>query len=259
VQSYCRALRDAQAYIDADANELTTEELMEFLSWRKELIGSAALNTIVCALKYYYGKVSGQPEKVIHIPIPRKPSQLGELLTAKELSTLISTARGVKHKLVIELLFGLGLRAGEIGKIRLGDFDRKHRTITIRNAKGKKTRVAPYDEHLRTTMTTYFRKYQPTDYFITSGTKPSPAGITARGVQYIVRETRKRAGLRKKICPHTLRHCFAVHYLNNGGNLIRLKQLLGHACMDTTLRYLSYASIPLRDIPSPLYFLYVSE
>jgi site-specific recombinase XerD len=232
---------------------------MEFLSWRKEQVGSAALNTIVCGLKYYYGKVAVQPEKIIHIPIPRKPSQLGELLTSSELRQLIGAGRLLKHRLVIQMLFGLGLRAGEIGKIRLGDFNREHRTITIRNAKGKKTRVVPYDEHLRGTMIDYFRQVKPTDYFITSGTKPSPKGITNRGVQYIVRETRKRAGLRKKICPHTLRHCFSVHYLNNGGSLHRLQQLLGHKYISTTLRYLSYASIPLRDIPSPLHFLYVPE
>ena len=74
-------------------------------------------------------------------------------------------------------------------------------------------------------------------------------------MQYIVACTRVRAALKKHVCPHTLRHCFAVHYLNAGGNLIRLKQLLGHAHISTTLRYLSYANPELRDIPSPLNLL----
>lgn len=252
-------MRDVQAYIDALAHDLTVEDILEFLAWRKEQIGNAALNTVVCGLKYYYRKVAQQPEKIVHIPLPRKPSQLGELLISSELKQLIATAKSLKHRLVIEMLFGLGLRAGEIGKIRLGDFNRKHRTITIRNAKGQKTRIVPYGDRLRQTMTDYFRQVKPTDYFITSGTKPSPKGITVRGVQYIVARTCDRAKLSKKVCSHTLRHCFAVHYLNNGGSLLRLKQLLGHKYISTTLRYLSYASIPLREIPSPLHFLYVPE
>ena len=77
-----------------------------------------------------------------------------------------------------------------------------------------------------------------------------------RGVQYIVRCTCERAQLTKKVCPHSLRHCFAVQYINNGGNLLRLKQLLGHAHFSTTFRYLSYASPELKDIPSPLSFLF---
>lgn len=78
----------------------------------------------------------------------------------------------------------------------------------------------------------------------------------AKGKKRIVRTARQRAGLRKKVCPHLLRHCFAVHYLDHGGNLLRLKQLLGHAHVSTTLRYLSYANPELSDIPSPLHFLH---
>lgn len=259
VQSYCRALRDAQAYINADANDITPEELMEFLTWRKVQVGNAALNIIVCGLKYYYGKVNGQPEKIVWIPTPRKPKQIGELLTAIELRTLIAAAKGVKHRLVIELLFGLGLRAGEVGKICLGDFDRKHRTIIIRNTKGGGHRILPYDDTLRKTLIEHFRTNRPKHYLIVSGTKKSDKGILVRGVQHIVSRTRDRAAISKKFSPHTLRHCFAVHYLNNGGSLIRLKQLLGHKYLSTTLRYLSYASVPLRAPLSPLHFLYVSE
>lgn len=73
---------------------------------------------------------------------------------------------------------------------------------------------------------------------------------------HIVRVLHQRSGITKRVCPHSMRHCFAVHYLNNGGNLLRLKQLLGHAHLSTTLRYLSYASPELKDIPSPLSFLF---
>jgi hypothetical protein len=78
------------------------------------------------------------------------------------------------------------------------------------------------------------------------------SAITIRGVQYIVKEVLKRSKLKKEVHPHTFRHSFAIHYINNGGNLLRLQQLLGHEHIDTTFHYLKYCTIPLLDTPTPL-------
>lgn len=258
ILTYARALRDLQDYHHALADALTSEEILDFLAHRQTQVGNSTLNQICCALKYFYGRVIASPERVVDIPTPRKPGQLGELLTADELRRLVAAAANLRHRVVIELLIGLGLRGGEIGRLRLGDFDRHNRSVTIRGAKGGHIRVLPYGERLRTTLRVYFLNYRPDDYLIPAGHRGQKPGIAVRGVQYILRQTRQRARLRKPFSPHTLRHCFAVHYLNNGGSLVRLQQLLGHKYLTTTLRYLSYASIPLRDTPSPLDFLYVS-
>lgn len=256
MRNYVCALRDLQGYIDALAENITRDELLEFLAWRKLTVGNSTLNTNACALKYYYEKVARQPEKIVHIPTPRKPKQLGELLTDREVRSLIDTTKNPGHRLVIALLFGFGLRSSEVGQLRYDDFDADRLTLTIRNAKGGKTRVLPYGRHLRVFLLDHYRNGEPTDYLFNSNNrKAGRVGISNRGVQHIVREARKRTGIRKEFCPHTLRHCFAVSYLNNGGNLIRLKELLGHAHISTTFRYLRYASPQLKDIPSPLAFL----
>lgn len=170
---------------------------------------------------------------------------------------LFAAAESPKYRLVLSLIFGLGLRAGEVAKLRLHDFDRHQRTLIIRKAKGGKQRTLPYDEAIRHDLIAYFRDEKPSDYLFTSATRKSETGgISVRGVQYIVREVLKVSGITKRVCSHTLRHCFAVQYLNHGGNLIRLKQLLGHANFGTTFRYLSYSNPELKDIPSPLYFLF---
>ncbi len=240
----------------AEADAISSNDILIFLAERDEQISKSSLNTTCCALKYFYGKVLGDPDRIVDIPTPRKPTQLGELLTAEEIKHLLHSAKKVRHCLVLELLFGLGLRASEVATIRLCDFNKTHRSLTIRNAKGGKTRVLPYGEHLRQTLIQYYRQHRPTDYLFPPGYKGDQKSISKRGIQYIVRQTLKRSGINKKVSPHTLRHCFAIHYLNNGGTLIRLKQLLGHKYLTTTLRYLSYASIPLRDIDTPLEFLY---
>jgi site-specific recombinase XerD len=259
VLNYTRPLRDLMEYHHAEADAISADEILTFLAEREKTIGKSTLNTLCCALKYFYGKVLGDPDRIVDIPTPRKPKQIGELLTATEVRHLLARAKNLRHRLVLELLFGLGLRSSEFGRIRLGDFNKEHRTITIRNGKGGKTRVLPYGDHLRQTLIAYFRDYRPVDYLIPAGYRSEKAGIAIRGVQYIVACTRDRALIGKKFSPHTLRHSFAVHYLNNGGSLLRLQQLLGHKYLTTTLLYLSYASIPLREVASPLDFLYVSD
>lgn len=258
VLSYCRALRDLQAHFDAKADTISAKQLLKFLAKRQQEVGPSTLNIICCGLKYFYGQVLGDHERVVDMPIARKSKQLGDLLTASEVCKLIDAADSLRHRVVIELLFGLGLRAGEIGGLTLGDFDKVNRTVRIRKSKGGNERILPYGGRLRSTLRTYYQHYLPDDYLIPAGSGAKNPGIAVRGVQYIVPMALVRSGLRKKVCPHSLRHSYAVHYLNNGGSLLRLKQLLGHKCMTTTLLYLRYSSIPLRDIDSPLDHIYVS-
>ncbi|MCB9349910.1 MAG: tyrosine-type recombinase/integrase [Lewinellaceae bacterium] len=253
--NYVRSLRDVQERTGKPADELTRDELLAYLAARRKHLSASTLNTVVCALKYYYREVARRLELVVDIPNPRKPKQLGDLLNADELRLFLGAARSMRHRLVLELLFGLGLRAGEVGRLRISDFNREQGTLTVRTSKGGITRVLPYGGRLRDTLNQYYRQERPKDFLIPGRERSSSQGISLRGVQYITSTTLQRSRLRKKVCPHTLRHCFAVHYLNNGGNLVRLQQLLGHAYLSTTLLYLRYASITLRDIPSPLDFL----
>ena len=254
--NYVRALRDVQERTGKPADELSRDELLAYLAARRKQLSASTLNTVVCSLKYYYREVARRLELVVDIPNPRKPKQLGDLLNADELRLFLSAARSLRHRLVLELLFGLGLRAAEVGRLRISDFNREQATVTIRTSKGGITRVLPYGGRLRNTLNLYYRQERPRNVLIPGRERSASQGISVRGVQYIVRYTLQRCRLPKQVCPHTLRHCFAVHYLNNGGNLVRLQQLLGHAYLSTTLLYLRYASITLRDIPSPLDFLF---
>lgn len=213
----------------------------------------------VCALKYYYREVLRRLDLVLSIPNPRRSKQIGEVLTAQEMRHFLSSCRSLRHLLVVELLFGLGLRASEVGRLRLGDFDARQRSVTIRTSKGNITRVLPYGDRLRTTLIQYYRQEKPVQYLVPGRDRSDGPGISVRGVQYIVRMTLNRSRLRKQVSPHALRHTFAVHYLNCGGNILRLQQLLGHTYLSSTLIYLRYISIRLQDITSPLDQLYDAQ
>lgn len=254
--SYVRALRDLQKHFDASADQLSRQQLLAYLALKRKTYSSSSLNMQVCALKYYYREVLRRLDLVVTIPNPRRSKQIGEVLNPTEVRHFISCARSLRHQLVIELLFGLGLRASEVGRLRIGDFNAQQRTLTVRTSKGGITRVLPYGPRLRNTLNQYFLQQRPDDYLIPGRERSNTNGISVRGVQYIIRMTLQRSRIKKRVCPHALRHTFAVHYLNNGGNILRLQQLLRHTYLSSTLIYLKYATMQLHEIDSPLDFLY---
>lgn len=174
-------------------------------------------------------------------------------MTVVEVDRLLDHARSIRHSAILHVLYDLGLRARELSRLRLSNFHRVSKSVQIRFGTGGRHRTLPYGGVLSEILNEYFRQHRPKDWLF-RGAKGN-AHTSIRGVQYVVRESVKRAGLSKDIHPHTLRDTYAVHYLNNGGNILRLQQLLGHAHLSTTLLYLRYANIPLADIASPLDFL----
>ena len=250
--NYTRAVRDLMHATGKTPDQLCESGIIDHLNRyrdRKKLSPSA-LNIRICGIKYYFREVAHRLDIDINIPNPRRVKQIGDILTPAEVNRLCQHARSIRHLAVLQLLIDTGLRAREAGRLRLGDFDKSNRSITVRTGKGGKHRTVLYGAQLRNTLNEYFRQRRPKDYLF-PGAKGNPF-MSVRGVQWIVRESVKRARIQKDIHPHSLRHTFAVHYLNNGGNLVRLKQLLGHAHLSTTLLYLRYATIPLRDIDTPL-------
>ena len=250
--SYSRAVRDLMEDTQKVPLDLTETEIIGHLSRLREKqdLSSSAINSRICGLKYLYREVYHRLDIVVDLPNPRRAKLVGDILTASEIKQLFAGVNSIKHLAILHLLFDTGLRAREVSRLRLGDFDPKNGTLTVRFGKGKKDRVVPYGAQARETLLEYFRQTRPADALFLGSTTGEM--FTVRGVQYVVNQALKRSGLKKEVHPHTLRHSFAVHYLNNGGSLVRLQQLLGHAHISTTLVYLKYTSIPLREIATPL-------
>jgi len=151
----------------------------------------------------------------------------------------------MRQFLILNLLYDTGIRVRELTRLRACDFDRVHRTIMIRNSKGNKSRVVFYGIEVQNILNTYclVRGSVPKNTLLESY-KEKGQPLTMRGVQFIIRRIVKRSGIKKRVSPHTLRHSFAVHYLNEGGSLFDLQKLLGHENITTTLHYLKYANLP---------------
>jgi site-specific recombinase XerD len=250
--TYSRSLHDLMIATQKVPLNITEPEIVTHLSDLRDKRGlsSSAINGRICGIRYYYREVVHRLDIIVDLPNPRRAKVIGDTLNEAELRQLMDGTRSITHLAILHLLFDTGLRAREVAGLRLGDFDPKNGTLTVRHGKGGKHRVLPYGQQTRETLLELFRQEKPTDALFVGVTTGTP--FTVRGIQYVVNQAYKRSGLKKEVHPHTLRHSFAIHYLNNGGSVLRLQQLLGHADIGTTMIYLKYASIPLREVTSPL-------
>ena len=253
--NYVRGVRHLMMELGKLPEDCSVNEIKGFLVKLRDTgqLSSSSINLRVCGLKYYFRNVAKRLDLVVGIPNPRIAKYHTEVLNTDELTQLFRACRDVRQLLIIQLLFDTGMRSGELLRLKFNDFDKTNRTIILRKCKGGKLRVIPYGAHIRTTLKDYIKVlgYLPKGAIIESY-KEKGSPLSKRGLQHIVREVAKRSGIKKKISCHTLRHSFAVHFLNNGGHLPQLQRLLGHSHLTTTLHYLKYAHIPLREIKTPL-------
>lgn len=245
-QNYIRGVRNLMIHYNRLPEECTVDEIKAYLVFVRDqkTFSSSTINLRVCGLKYYFRHVVHRLDLVTRIPNPRIQKYDFDILNFEEVALLQRCCRDMRQFLIISMLYDTGIRVRELIRIRPSDFDKHHRTIMIRNSKGKKTRVVHYGETLRDTLNKFckVRGSLPENTLLESY-KEKNKPLTIRGVQFIVRQIAKRSGIKKKISPHTFRHTYAVHYLNAGGSLFHLQKLLGHENITTTLHYLKYAKL----------------
>lgn len=246
-QNYLRGLRDLMLHLNKRPEDCSADEIKSYLVFARDnqQLSSSSVNLRVCGIKYYCREVIRRLDLVVNIPNPRIQKYFTEVLTFEEVQRLFGASRDIRQLLVLQLIYETGVRTRELVRLRVSDFDKRLRVITIRNSKGRKTRTVPYGDQLRHTLRQYciVRGSVPANTVIESVKEPGNP-LKIRGIQFIVKEAVRRSGLKKRIHPHTLRHTFAVHYLNLGGTLPELQRLLGHEHITTTLHYLKYAHIP---------------
>lgn len=250
--SYIRPVRDLMEALGKVPENISEPEVIRHLNHYRETknISPSALNTRVYGITYYYHNVLKESHLRFNIPNPGRITNIGEVLTMQEVSILLGACYYLKQAAVLHILYDTGIRAREVANLRIRDFNKETGMLRINCSKGGKHRMVPYGEAVKEALTAYFLIEKPTDWLFEGNTKGEPMGTKA--VQYMVREALKRTAIRKDVHPHTIRHTFAVHYINEGGSLLRLQQILGHVSMSSTLGYLRFASIPLHEIDTPL-------
>ena len=204
---------------------------------------------MVSALKhfaYFYPACAINAEAIF---MPRKDKKLPEILSIQEVLRLIEVTKNIKHKTIIAMLYGSGLRIGELLQLQLKDFDFDRDQLHIRNAKGRKDRYATIAKSVYPLLKSYYSSYKPTVYFIEN---PNGGLYSAGSVRSFLKKSCRAAGINKKVTPHTLRHSYATHLLEQGTDIRYIQELLGHSKPETTMIYTHVTQKSLRDIRSPL-------
>jgi integrase/recombinase XerD len=205
----------------------------------------------LAALRFFYGVTLGRPGVMKDFRYPKQRQQLPEILSRGEAERILAEVHRPKHRALVMLLYGAGLRVSEACTLQTRDIDRARMLIHVRCGKGRKDRYVMLSPRLLCSLEQYWRSARPKDEGFFPG-RSGNAALTRQSVHQLLKKVSKRIGLRKKVSPHTLRHSFATHLLEAGTDLRTIQRLLGHARLETTTRYLHVTELHVGQVKSPL-------
>lgn len=207
------------------------------------------INQAVNSIKFYYEVVLGMPNRFYSIERPRTKEKLPTVLSESEVKAIIQSTRNLKHKAIISTLYSTGARISELLNMELIHIDGQRNKVLIPDSKGGKDRYTIISAKVIELLRLYVKQFKPKKYLF-EGANGSMYSDTS--VRKIILQSCKRAGIKKKVSPHTFRHCFATHLLENSVDLRYIQVLLGHGSSKTTERYTYVSNKSTENIVNPI-------
>jgi site-specific recombinase XerD len=255
VTNYGRSLAALALHFGRSPHRVGIEELNGYL-YRLTTEGSQSASYFkhtVYALRHWL-RLFGMEEKAIQMPSIRKDEKLPVVLSKAEVKELIGLPAQLKHRYLLALAYGSGLRMNELRLLKISDVDVCRKLVHVRMGKGRKDRYVVLSELSADGLARYLQQVKPRVYLFEGQTPAQPMG--ERSIQYIISEALKKSNIHKEVSMHTLRHSFATHLLEEGVDLHSIQRQLGHADLRITMRYLHVAQIKAKPVHSPLDSLY---
>jgi integrase/recombinase XerD len=234
--------------------DLTPDDLRRYMvfAMEKQGINENTAHSRLNALKFYFEQVLGREKFFWEIPRPKKKNELPKMFSQDEIAAIINSTANKKHKTMLMLAYSAGLRVSEVVSLKTMDIDSKRMTIVVRQAKGKKDRLAGLSPVLLVMLREYAKEYKPDkNGFLFEGNQKGICYST-RSLQEVLQAAKKKAGILKPGSIHSMRHSFATHLVDRGTDVSMIQKLLGHNSIKTTLRYLHTSNKDLLKIISPL-------
>jgi site-specific recombinase XerD len=207
-------------------------------------LSSSSIRQAGFAVKFYLNLIGKDSSE---IPNYKKDKKLPVILSKKEINNMILSTNNFMYRVIIQTMYGAGLRLSEVINLRWKDIDFQRNLIHIKSAKGKKDRIAMLSPKLKKNLIKLSLKKTGLIFVNSRNQKYNP-----RTIQSIISKSAKLAGINKKVTPHTLRHSFATHLLENGTDIRYIKDLLGHSSIRTTMIYTHVSNKNISRIKSPL-------
>jgi site-specific recombinase XerD len=211
--------------------------------------GYTSQKQFISALRLFYKEVFRKEMDFQSIYPTQKPHALPNILSKPEVRALLQSISNLKHRAMLTTIYGLGLRSGELIRLKIADIDSERMLVSIKASKGKKDRVVMLSPKLVQLLRDYFRKYHPKEYLF-EGRDGKPYSSASLNKVFVTAKC--KAGIKKQATLHTLRHSFATHLLENGTDIRVIQKLLGHNNISTTLLYTKVSSNVIGKVRSPL-------
>ena len=250
INTYLACLNYFKTYFKGiGINHLTKEDIIEYLFHLiEENYSKSTQNQHINAIKFYYEKVLGRKKEYYHIERPLKENKIPVVLSKHEIQTLLNSTNNLKHLTILAVIYSCGLRISELINLKIKDIDSKRMVINIRKSKGNKDRQVQLTNQILHLIRVYYKQYKPFNYLING---QNCEKYSSSSIQKIIKRSAKKAKIYKSVTPHTLRHSFATHLLENGTDIRYIQTILGHSNIKTTQIYTHVTTTHLKNIQNP--------
>ena len=250
-EGYIRTIKNFAAFLGRSPDTASLEEVRRFqLHLAETGAQSPILNHTVSALRFFFRVTLKRHDIIEHTTFIREPRKLPVVLSPEEVARLLNAAAGLKYKAALSVAYGAGLRVAEVVSLKVCDIDSRRMIIRVEQGKGHKDRNVMLSPSLLDLLRAWWRAARPRGWLFPGRNPVQP--MTTRQLNRACHAAAEAAGIEKNVSPHTLRHSFATHLLEQNVDVRVIQVLLGHAKLDTTALYARVATKTIRQVMSPL-------
>jgi site-specific recombinase XerD len=263
IETYLRVVEDFARYFGKRPDRLNQDDIRKYqvhlLQKRKLTVKTVRLHT--AALRFFYVKTLRRRYLHEDVPYPKSPKRLPSVLSQDEVARLIDSAVNMLDYTMLMTLYATGMKRAELCRLKVEDIDSHRMIVHIRQGKGNRDRDVPLTPKLLETLRQYWRWMKPKTYLFPGMVNNWRADkpLTPKCVWLAIQNAAKRAGITKRVSPHTMRHSFATHLLENGTDLRTIQMLLGHSDLRATSVYLHLSRLHLQAVTNPVEAMSVSS
>ena len=250
-KDYVRHVRTFTKFLGRSPDMATSEDLRRFqLHMAQRQIGAPTINSAIAALRFFFTVTLEKPDLVRPLRLVNEPRRAPVVLSPEEVARLLQAAPGLKYRAALSVAYGAGLRVSEVANLKVSDIDSGRMMLRVEQGKGQRDRDVMLSPHLLELLREWWKAARPRVWLFPGQNPINP--VTPRQLNRAVTVAKDLAGISKRVSPHTLRHSFATHLLEQGVDIRVIQVLLGHAKLETTALYTRVAVSTVRDIKSPL-------
>jgi len=256
IETYSDCIKKFLEFTGKDIRYLSKKDVLDFLNYLQERkLAGSSMNVYHMAIRFLMEEILRKNIR-LNIKYSKRPERLPEVLTKEETLQIINSIRNQKHKIMISLLYGAGLRVSELLNLRVIDINFENKYGFVRRGKGNKDRIFILPDKISAELQELisFEKLGNEDFLFLTNRKEQ---YSPRSIAEIIKQSCAINGIKRKIHPHTMRHSFATHLIQNGNSVNEVQSLLGHKSPETTMIYVHLASPKMLNIKSPLDYNYL--